>query len=659
MAPERVNTLLVDQILRQGVLGAVVGATLGAPFRGQTTFRRLGFYEPIPARMAPSESLDAWIVAAKHVGAQRPADLLFYSLRNHWHSTQNEAAFGRLNLELGYAPPLCGGFRNPLAQGSGALGRAAVYGLLFHGDPLRAMRHAVADAGIDHAAEGVSAAAAVARMCAMAMPGQSPLSILRAGLEVLPEGSLARRAVTSVVQAIGTGQTPAEVAQVLAQVTGGSDPLHAGRSFGSLALALLAGQSRLGPTVCLGAGCGGASSIVALVAGTLAGLAFPAGLDEWMSPLGTVYVGSSVLRGIDLPETLEEFASLIVDESSASVGLSAAPAPSAPLRGPDAAPALSDLPVPENPATVTTDPEPSHNDVTPSEPVVAVPSGPSNAELAQRLREWMEAGAEVSAISVGPIQVSLRYVDGPSRRSGKPSAVVVGFATDSATPVIVDPTLTPPDGWTLATRLTSCRVTADQPVEFPAVFQSTDPECGFTFDVRLPEGEVTGRVLPSQPWMVCGPFVNHEGRGFDQTFRCEDLLTRSEVFNGRSDLPVKWTPESFPGILFDLEPYFKSGPGALYLYARVTWPAGPRRVVAATSPGTIVRINRHVAVRYHDTHTPAPRAILPYVADFTATGEDEILVKVLRNRDPIEPLVLYFLDAEGRLVEPEGWIPMP
>jgi len=635
----------VDYILRQGVLGAIIGATLGSPFRGQTVFRRIGFYEPIPARMSASEALDAWIVAAKHVGAQRPADLTFYSYRNHWHSTMFEAAFGRYNLDLGFSPPLSGAFRNPLANGSGALGRAAVYGILFHGDPAAAIRHAVPDASIDHSQEGVVTAAAIARMVAMAQPGVAPLAILRAGLEVLPEHSTARRAVTTVVQAISTGKSAPEVHAALPTALGIGDPLHAGLSFGYLALALLAGNGRFGPTVSLAAGCGGAASAVAIVAGTLAGLAFSAGQDEWVGPLGTTYVASSVLRGIDLPTSIDEFVSLIVDESVAAVGLAAEPVLPVPARGPAAMPGPPTLPSDNAPET----------DV-PTEPACATDS---SVDLGKLVAACTGQPEDSTRISSQGLEFGIRYLESPIRWPQRPNSLIIQFSTNEPTPIVVDPKLTLPEGWTVASRLTSCRVSADAPVDFPAVLQGPKSTGRISFELSVSGSEIAGLLLPAQNWMVCGPFVNHDGRGFEQTYKCEDILNQDEVFNGRSDLPVKWTEAAFPGIIYDLEPHFRTGPGTVYLYARVKWAPGARRIVVATSPGTVVTVNRKILLRYHDTHFPAPRAVLPYVAEFESTGEDEILVKVLRNREVLSPVVMYFLDSEGRIIEPDEFVPMP
>lgn len=636
----------MEPVIRAAVQGAVVGATLGAPLKGGPGFRKLNFYEPIPTRMAPSEALDSWVVSAKHVGAGRPAELIPLSMRSHWTYSTHETAFGQANLQAGLYAPIAGSFRNPLANGSNAIGRAPAWGLLFHGDPDAAAEHAYFDASIDHSSDGVWCAVAVATMVASAAPGTSSTDLVRQALGLLPKGSRAHQAIALCLQQQNKGAEPSAAAPLLPHAVGTQDSRNAALTFGYLILSLLCAQGDFSLAVRTAAGCGGAAEQSALAAGAIAALQAGTVPGEWLDPLGSAYVAGHGLRDIQVPATIEEFASLVVDESQpVRSGLSLdADQPS--LFG---QPTIEAAPTAGNPPET---PEATQgSEAKPRDPWVP----------GERIRSLLQSTPNCSHLKIGDLRIGIQYVDPPSAAPSKTNRLVIGFENVGASEIATEPALSALEGWVAASKLTSFRLRAGESSDFACVVQAPAglAEPIPRLNLKVDRNDLEAPLFRTQLWYVCGPFVNHEGGGFDKAFRCEDVLNPDEVFNGRSDLPVSWVPTSFPGIVFDIEPLFKTGPGVVYLFARVRWGrAGQLRLVVASSPGVVASIDRQRLVRYHDTHEVVPRAVQPYVAEFTANETSDLLIKLTRNLEPIGPASIYFLDEAGALVEPAEFLPM-
>jgi hypothetical protein len=650
----------MESAVRAAVMGAVIGATTGAARRGAASFRKLNFYEPIPARMAPSEALDAWVVWAKHVRAGRGPESLGDTRAAHWTYTSHEAAFGRANLERELRPPLSGAFQNPLADGAGAIGRAPVWGLIFHGDPQRAVNFACADAGADHAGEAVRGAAAVAAMTAIAGCGTTPSALLRASRPLLAPGSASAVVLAAVVRGVSDGKDAPAIFETLPPLLPTHDPHHCALNLGHLFVGLLLGEGRFDPTVRIVAGCGGEANQTTLAAGALAALMEGAAPDEWTAPLGDAYLAGHGLRDIDPPSTLDELVAQILSACEAG-GAAFAPGPAAAQAAFDFAAAAGEpAPPPDAPQEEATR---STGVTHAAEPVVALeaPQGdasePAPAPVA--IPEWAEAGDAMLA-ALGGAVVRVQYLDPPVLAAGKAVRMVLAFENPAGPEGVFEPKLTHPGGWTVAHKLTSFRLREGESTQFPLVVQAPAGASAGRLEVASGRDRVRLPLLAPERWYWVGPFVNHDGAGFDKAFRAEDARRTSEVFNGRSDLPVRWQEAGWPGVIFDVEPMFKTGPGVLYLWARVRFAKdGLYRMVCAAPVGAIAWAGGRQIVRYHHTHTPIPRAILPYVGEFEARGEVEVLVKVLRNRDAIGPLVLYFLGENGRVAHPVELGAMP
>jgi len=224
----------------------------------------------------------------------------------------------------------------------------------------------------------------------------------------------------------------------------------------------------------------------------------------------------------------------------------------------------------------------------------------------------------------------------------------------------VDAKVEGPVDWSVATRLSSFRLGPGEEaihglIARPSAVEKPEP---LTLTVNGTKFSIA--ALAPQTWFMAGPFVNDDGTAFTREFPQERSQAKSDHFAGRSGMTVKWIELSLPGRVYNVEEYFQDGPGVVILCARIVLPkAGTYKVVAAGSPGVIVRIDGNLLVRYQDTHVPVPRDQAPYSATFVAGDETVVTVKLIRDRQPTAPLCLYFLDDQGNVADPVAFNPLP
>lgn len=466
-----------------------------------------------------------------------------------------------------------------------AIGRCAFWGLAFEGDPVTAAMWASWDASIDHAGEGVWAAAGAAAMTAATT---GIVGRLEAGKAATPVDSRCRRALARVLQGHAAGETAAALHGRLAPDLGTVDAYDAALNFGYLCLALLYGGHDFEASLRLVAACGGATDQTALAIGAMLGAVAPIA-EDWKAPLGEDATAA-------LAEALAPFEGVETDAA------------------------------PPRPA-----PEPLPDPLT-------------------------------SARMIGETQVSVRYVVPPVAEAGRALQLIFEAVRLGEGEVVLEPELILPAGWQCAHRLTGFRLRQGERSRFPFVIQPGPdwrPEQGGDPAVHIDGVAIPLALAPARTWYVVGPFVNHDGMGFDKAYRPEHSQRLGDVYNGRSDMAVRWREFPASGVRFDLEPLFMDGPGVVYLWARLGLPTGgPLRLVVATGMGAVVWLDGLRVLWYHEERQPIPRAIRPYLTEFVPSESTSILVKVMRGLNPIGPLWLYFLDNEGRVVPPIHAAPM-
>lgn len=657
-------------LIRAGVFGAIAGASLGASQRGKSGFTRLKFYEPIPLRMAPNESLDAWWVWISHLKGGRGAGSLGQSLSSQWSSSKDETAFGLANIAFGLGSPMAGSLRNPLANGSQAFGRAVFWGLAFHGQPDKAAEWAYADASLDHSGDGAWLPAFCARLLAGAQPGVAPAELISASLSLLPPSSSFVKVYPYLQGFANHPDGPREARIGLNKVITDVDELSAAYTMAAIAMGLLAGKGDMGRSLLATAGFGAAADQASMVTGAISAILAGDAAKEWMEPLGTTYVASHALRGIDAPATFDDLANWVGQAWQAlqpptPVIPEPVPAP-APVPEPTEPPSL---PAPSD-VTDTTDTETT--DLLVAEPVDLVPA-PAPVEVTDtplmvhllppspELIALLAAEPNNSVQESGGLRVTFQHIDPPIIGPGQALRLAITFRNLGTEERQLDPQLTPPDGWKIASRMTGFRLPAGDSATFPVVLQSPADfvQNGLFLRVKVNMLEFRDAIFPAERWYWTGPFVNHEGTGFDRVYPAETVHNLSQTFNGRSDLPVKWEQSWEKGVQFDLEPHFKSGPGAVILWSKVRLPHTGRHTLVIASPvGAVAWVDGKKVLWYHDEHDPIPRAKDPYMGSFETAGESTVVIKILRNRKPLGPTTIYFLTADGQVVYPTHWQPM-
>ncbi len=633
--------------LRAAIQGAIVGSTLGAPLRGQANTKRLSFYEPIPTRMAPSDSLDAWLVWSRHLESGGNPEGLADAYFNSSSANYGETGFARAHFALGILPPLCGRYQNPLAYGSESIGRSLFWGIRFHGQPDLASEWAYFDACIDHGHEATLISVAIARAFSLLKPGVAPSESVRAMLTVLPSNSLGHRAIHSTLQLLNRDLAPADFKLALAQELGLTDGQHSAMSLGAVAFALLRGRGDFGDSVTLAAGFGGASDGIASVVGAISGFLAGEVPQDWLAPLTSDFISSFGLR-TESVTTRQQFEDVVLgpEEVVADVLVEAAKVE---VEAPAAAaiePTLADeQPTPEPERTSLADALPEGRTV---ETSLQPPSDSLKRLLADKSHRMIARA--------GDVRITCEFPSGPTFEPEQVNEIVLHFSNLAKEEAVVEPTLTSPSDWVLKHRLTSFRLKAGESNAFAAVLKPpaaiTKPE---QLGISLGETNIKIALPTTQRWYTVGPLPNIEGTGWDKAYPCESVRNTKEVFNGRSNLAVRWKAQQFPDVEFTLEPMFLDGPGIVYLWTKLRFNESPARLVCAASSGAIVWINSLTVVRYHDVHQPVPRAILPYLAEIDAGQEFDILIKVVRNKVPIEPVILYFIGRGGDVLLPQSF----
>jgi hypothetical protein len=646
----------MSERLSLGLWGAVVGGTLGAPFRMASRPRRLAFYEPIPVRMEANEALDFWPLWLEHLEAGRGPLLLSHAYRTHAAVVSPELGFGAASLDDGLGAPLSGSLGNPLAEGAQALGRAVFWGLAFEGDREAAADWAWHDASIDHAWDGVWCAAFAADFTAQLADAPSVGAALKSSLARMPQASALHRAMPFVLKAAESPDRTREVIAALPAAITIPDASHAVITLATALSALLSAQGRFDRAVCTAAGCGGAADQAAILAGVWAALRAGEVPKDFTAPLGPRWVAGSTLRAQQPPTAVNTIVERLAAWQEAN-------RPSEPEPEPEPEPEAA--PVPEPAAEPAPEAEPAPDaELIPVAEIQADPAPEAAAEPVPAPLPKFPEGFDYSATELDGLEIRARFIRGPACEPGEAVELELQFINHEAESREIYPQLQTPSGWQIATRLASHRLEANGSSSFPAVIRP-DAE-GLEQGGRLIL-EVLGRalfipVLPEAPWMSVGPFVNHDGAGFEREFPVEGkhlagALSQGLAFNGRSDLPVKWQSASQFGPVHEVEKLFRTGPGVVFLWCKWILPkAGRFKVVCSASNGARVWVNRQRVISYHQEHVPHRRPTAPYVGEVDlAEPEAEIFIKLTRGNGEVKPLVFYMIDSEGRVAHPAAF----
>ncbi len=603
------------------IQGALAGLAIGELRRGKTGFRMQDFYEPIPTGMTPSGDLDRWVEWATHLHNGGHPEQLSELMAHSRLDARPETSFSRLNLASGLRAPLSGSFRNPIALSAEGWIRQLYWSLVLPSH--RAAVYAYWDSLTDQASDS----ATIASLLAACFDSAGPVEWVRRMIGLSDRLPAARQVVRHVANAVAGGQQPSAIAQQLPQIAATTNPLDCTLNLGFVTLALLSGAGDFGKSLCHAAACGGASHSVAAYCGALVARWNGSVPEPWLKPLG----GQFRFHTQTLAEvwSIEEFGDRVKQSE-----------PSTPV-------------VPLSVATVVVEDSTTGYAI---EHETELPPPLPTAEPTAVQIDIPSTTSRSSAHCVGDLLITVQYEEPPIAYTDRALQCVVSVE-NRGEEALLDPRLSWPEGWQVAHRLTSFRLAPGAKQTFAVVMQPK-PEGGVA-NLHLGGSAIPLVALPRQLWSVCGPFPNLDGLAFERVFKCEDVLNTSEVFAGRAGAGVKWRNIEHAGIMMDVESYFQGQPGVIYLYQEfeLTEP-GKIRLVAAGSPGVVVKVNREPTIKYNHTHEPIPYPMAPYLGSFAATGRMQILVKLIREREPMAPLTLYMLDEQNDLVSPHRYFPL-
>lgn len=642
--------------VKRAALGAIVGHTLGGPLAGRKSFSRIAFFEPLPQRMSPSHSLDAWVVYARKVTADSDPTQLTALVLGDLRTADTASSIAATNFSRGLVAPASGHFASPLRRSSGSLLRAVYWGLKFPGRPDEAARWAQFDASTDRGEDGVWCAAALARAVGLAEEGTSFVQVVRAVTADLPAESLLHKGISLILQSMGRSDGVRAV-QAEAQATLGlADPDDAALAL-TYALAGVAFAKDFGSAVTGAVGCGGPAADSGAIAGALAAVVFGGVPDDWAAPIGGAYVSGHLQASVSPPQGIEEFLDLVAGsvveapivavETPAELATTTQEVEEAVSPGVE-----TSTPASEEPAAPVAEEEPPpplpESAVEAVEPVVtdpAPPECPSGDKLC-----WIQ----------GKLQVEVTYLNGATgidKDNVQLIMTVHNFGTDSVT---VDLDASSPQGWPVASRLGRFQLASGESTSHGIVCQHPQLLQDSRIEVAVNGVRYTVPVLAPTRWFAAGPFGNDDETAFEKEVPPERSQSAGTTFSGRSGLTVRWEPLIVSGPLFEVEHLFRSGPGTTVLHGRLKFPKpGKTTIVVSGSPGVVVKIDGSTVIKYKDAHVPLRRPVAPYVGTFDALDDTTVLIKLIRDRDPMPPLMVMFLDSLGTVTVPESAAQMP
>lgn len=629
--------------VRAGVLGWIVGQTLGAPLQGRRDWANVSFYSPVPSSMAPTFGVDSAVAYVAGIeSGSRPE-----SLESIWRARLSygpEAArFALRNLRRGLRPPMSGSFDNPFHDDASAMQRAPFWGFLFCGRPGEAAKWAYWDASLDHAGDAVWACAYWAAATALAPFLSNVADCLEGAEAALPSNTGLREVGSGVRSMHASGCDWQDGRSRILELWGGVIPEEALAAHGFASLASLYGGGDFRTTARIAAGCGGSAIEACGCACALAAASSGEVPPDWLAPLGEALVVTAAVTEANLPQTLDAFCARVIQKLELLAG--GGEALWARVPPPDEAP----VPHEDVPTTETT--------------AVPVATPTAAAPTRQPVGDYSEVQAlhgrsrDLSCIANDVIRVCVQYPDGPTVGRADTCAAAVSVENQSAEDLLIDLQIAAPKGWTVAHRGQKTRIEPGEAHSFGVVAKppTHQEETPVTLSILVGNLEHSAPFFAPQVWWVTGPFANEERQGYTKAYSPEIVTDPDAVFGGRSDLVCKWERRRFQGCKFDLEPYFMDAPGVLYLTTRAKFEPGNYRMVLASPVGHVVWIDGAKAAWYQDTHRPYPVSKPPYSIEFSTEGETTILIKSLRNKSRVLPTWLYFLDAAGNIVEPIGF----
>lgn len=163
-------------------------------------------------------------------------------------------------------------------------------------------------------------------------------------------------------------------------------------------------------------------------------------------------------------------------------------------------------------------------------------------------------------------------------------------------------------------------------------------------------------LMGASCWWTVGTFANFDGEGFDRSYTPEDRPGLNESYVARNLQSVRWSKQTFPESVLDVEPLFKNSSGVCYgqTILRSPYPREARLTVSCNN-GVKVWVNGLLALRRHQRTNFRPTLNDEnWTADVSLrSGDNPVMVKWVRGTEPYQ-FSLTVSDRQGRALPDIG-----
>lgn len=296
--------------------GKNIGGTLGAPFEGwKEKVPSISFYtQDLKDGAAPNDDLDLQLIWLKAMEDYGPLAVNEHVLAEYWmryiEGPWNEYGIGRSNIISGLPPPLSGSVDNEKWQNSnGAWIRSEIWACTFPAFPEYAAWHAISDASVDHADEGVYAEMFTSSLESAAFVENDIRTLLEIGLCHIPDNCRVARAVKVAIKAYDDKKSWWEAREAARADSADLGWFQAPCNIAFMVIGLLYGEGDFGATVCTAVMCGDDTDCTGATAGAILGIinGYSKLPKKWLDPIGSKITTIS-LRTLNarVPKTIEE-----------------------------------------------------------------------------------------------------------------------------------------------------------------------------------------------------------------------------------------------------------------------------------------------------------------------------------------------------------------
>ena len=291
--------------------GKAVGGTLGMPFEGNLSTRKLTGYDPVPGEMLPNDDLDLQVIALEIV-RRFGLPVNRFQLSDMWRHLQDggpdEYGAARWNVSMGRTAPLSGFFCNKFYAGMGAAIRSELWACLAPGDPELAVRLAREDACTDHYEDGLHACLFLTAVESAAFTERDMRRLVETGLRFLPDSCRLARGLRDTFGYWETTRDPYAARELLLRDYSVANWADVTINLCLILIAWLASEGDFSRAICTAAGLGYDTDCTAATLGSILGILDPDAIgEEWLRPIGDELVLSSSVMGLHEPKTIGEF----------------------------------------------------------------------------------------------------------------------------------------------------------------------------------------------------------------------------------------------------------------------------------------------------------------------------------------------------------------